>query len=130
VALWGFGGMNKIMLGYLQEKGYKVVAVIGHHDIGKDSGEVSGDNINGVKISHPSDADQVLKETRPQVAILATKSFLKDIAAPLRVLGQHKVNVITISEEAFYSWNTEPELTSEIDKIFRDNAVTFTGTGY
>ena len=29
VALWGFGGMNKIVLGYLQEKGYKVVAVIG-----------------------------------------------------------------------------------------------------
>ena len=60
MALWGFGGMNKIMLGYLKEKGYKVVAVFGHHDIGKDSGEVSGDNINGVKISHPSDADQVL----------------------------------------------------------------------
>ena len=42
VALWGFGHMNKVILTYLQEKGYKVVAVFGHHDVGKDAGETAG----------------------------------------------------------------------------------------
>jgi 2,4-diaminopentanoate dehydrogenase len=62
-------------------------------------------------------------------AILATRSFLKDLAAPLRTLAQHKINVVTISEEAFYAWNTEPVLSQEIDTLFRNNAVSVTGTG-
>lgn len=64
------------------------------------------------------------------MCILATRSFLKDLANPLRICGESKVNVITIGEEAFYSWNTEPELTQELDCLFRKNAVSFTGTGY
>ena len=130
VALWGFGGMNKIILGYLVDKKYQVVAVIGHHDVGKDAGEVAGLAALGVQITNSDDAEAVLQQTRPDVAILATKSFLKDIAEPVKLLGKNRVNVITISEEAFYSWNTEPQLTSEIDAIFRDNGVSFTGTGY
>ena len=78
VALWGFGGMNKIVLGCLQEKGYKVVAVIGHHDVGSDAGEIAGLGKAGVNITHPDNAREVLKETAPVVAILATRSFLKD----------------------------------------------------
>lgn len=130
VALYGFGGMNKIVLQYLLEKKYQVVAVIGHHDVGRDAGEVAGLAPIGVNITNSDDGDAVLKETRPDVAILATKSFLKDIADAVRTLGRNRVNVITISEEAFYSWNTEPQLTTELDSIFRENGVTFSGTGY
>ena len=68
--------------------------------------------------------------TKPVVAILATRSFLKDLAEPLKILAENQVNVITIGEEAVYSWNTEPELTQELDSLFRKNAVTLTGTGY
>jgi 4-hydroxy-tetrahydrodipicolinate reductase len=104
--------MNKVILTYLKEKGHTLVAVFGHHDVGKDSGEVAtGTDSNGVLISHPSDGPKVLAETKPSVAILATRSFLKDLAGPMKVLAEHKVNVITIGEEAIYSWNTEPLLT-------------------
>jgi 2,4-diaminopentanoate dehydrogenase len=130
VALWGFGHMNKVILTYLQEKGYKVVAVFGHHDVGKDAGETAGAAHLGVPITHGSDAHAVLAATKPVVAILATRSFLKDLAEPLKILAENQVNVITIGEEAVYSWNTEPELTQELDALFRKNAVTLTGTGY
>lgn len=100
--------MNRIILGYLKEKGYRLVAVFGHHNNGEDSGVISDQGANGVKISHPSEANAVLNETRPNIAILATRSFLKDLVEPLKVLAAHKVSVITIGEEAFYSWNTEP----------------------
>jgi hypothetical protein len=111
VALWGFGGMNKIILGYLIDKKYQVVSVVGHHDVGNDAGEVAGLPAIGVLITHTDDAEADILKTRPDVAILATKSFLKDIAEPVKLLGRNRVNVITISEEAFYSWNTEPQLT-------------------
>jgi hypothetical protein len=45
-------------------------------------------------------------------------------------MAECRLNVITIGEEAFYSWNTEPALTQEIDALFRKNGVTLTGTGY
>ncbi len=45
--------MNKIILGYLKESGYKVVAVIGHHDHGHDAGTVAGLEPLGVNITHP-----------------------------------------------------------------------------
>ena len=57
VALWGFGGMNKIILGYLIDKKYQVVSVVGHHDIGKDAGEVAGLPAIGVLITHSDDAE-------------------------------------------------------------------------
>ncbi|TNV78726.1 hypothetical protein FGO68_gene9082 [Halteria grandinella] len=131
VALWGFGGMNKIVLSYLLEKELQVVAVIGHHDVGSDAGTIAGlEAPLGVKITHPENAKEVFAEAHPNVAILATRSFLKDLEGPLRACAESKVNVITIGEEAFYSWNTEPKLTQELDALFRQNSVTFTGTGY
>jgi 2,4-diaminopentanoate dehydrogenase len=125
VALWSFGHMNKVILTYLQEKGYKVVAVFGHHDVGKDAGETAGAAHLGVPISHDSDAQSVLADTKPVVAILATRSFLKDLAEPLRILAENQVNVITIGEEAVYSWNTEPALIQELDALFRKNECSY-----
>ena len=45
-------------------------------------------------------------------------------------MAECQLNVITIGEEAFYSWNTDQALTQEIDALFRKNGVTLTGTGY
>ena len=78
IALWGFGHMNKIVLQYAVEQGYNVVAVIGHHDAGKDAGEVAGLGPLGVQITHEDQANEELQKTKPVVAILATRSLIKD----------------------------------------------------
>jgi hypothetical protein len=106
------------------------VAVIGHHDVGKDAGAADGIAPIGVPITHGSEAHTVLTATKPLLAILSTRSFLKDLAGPLKILAEHGVNTITIGEEVVYSWNTEPDLTQELDALFRKNGVTLTGTGY
>lgn len=85
----------------------------------------------GFPITHGSDAHYILAATKPAVAILATRSFLKELAEPLKkIIAENQVNVITIGEESVYSWNTEPALTQELDAFFRKNAVTLTDTGY
>ena len=87
--------------------------------MGSDAGEIANIGNYGVKITHPDFASEVLSSTRPSVAIMATRSFLKDSAAQMKICAQNRVNVITIGEEAFYSWNTDPVLTQELDMIFR-----------
>lgn len=52
VLLWGFGFMNKRILQYSQENNHKIVGVIGHHDIGKDSGEAAGVGPNKVTLKN------------------------------------------------------------------------------
>ena len=81
--------MYKVIITYLQEKGYKVIAVFGHHDVGKDAGETAGPAHLGVHITHGSEAQAVMAATNPVVAILATGSFLKDLAESLRILAEN-----------------------------------------
>ena len=57
------GKMNKVILRYLIEKGYKVVACFGHHDLGQDAGTWAGLGEIGVKITDPKDAPEILKAT-------------------------------------------------------------------
>lgn len=52
--------------------------MIGHHDVGKDSGEVAGVSATGVHITHENEAFNELNRVRPDVAILATRSLIKD----------------------------------------------------
>ena len=59
------GKMNKLILRYLLEKGYKVVACFGRHDVGKDAGEWAGLQPLGVPITDPKDAPGVLAATKP-----------------------------------------------------------------
>ncbi|CDW71734.1 UNKNOWN [Stylonychia lemnae] len=130
IALWGFGRMNKLMMKYLLEKNYVIVTVIGNRDHGKDAGEVAGLEYLGVNVIKPEEADDVLRETRPALCIISTVSGLSKIKDLLVVLARNRVNVLTINEDAFYSWSIQPEMTKEIDAMFRQNQVTFTGAGY
>ena len=130
VLLWGFGHMNKLILRYLGEKGHTVVAVIGHHNDGEDSATVAGlAAANGVKISSSANAAEVIHTTKPDVCILATRSTIEDLYSQLVVLGSNGVNTITIGEEAFFSWNTSPAKTKQIDELFKQHACTFSATG-
>ena len=51
--------MNKIILSYLKDSDYQVVAVIGHHDHGQDAGTVAGLEPLGVTISRPQEAKEI-----------------------------------------------------------------------
>lgn len=48
--------MNKQIFKYALEKNYKIVAVIGHHNVGEDAGEVAKQGNIGVKITDTKDA--------------------------------------------------------------------------
>ena len=77
----GTGKMAKYTIKYIIEKGGEVVGAVDINPdiIGKDIGTVIGVEELGVKITAFDQAEEMLKEVKPDVCIIETMSLLKDI---------------------------------------------------
>ncbi len=121
---YGCGKMSSYTMRYAKEKGYEIVGAI---DVNED---IVGTIVEGIKVTHANDAEVLIKETNPDVVLVTTMSLLNDCKDPLLLCAQLGVNAITICEEAFYAYNSNPKLAMEIDKYAKANNCTITGTGY
>ena len=128
----GTGKMAKYTMRYVLEKGGEVVGAIDVNPavIGKDIGEIIGGDNLGVKVIDFKDAESMLKQTKPDVCIVETMSLLSDLEEPLMLCAKLGINAITTCEEAFYSWNSNPNLTKKIDDLAKQTGCTITGSGY
>lgn len=130
VVLYGCGLMGEVIVRYLHEKGAKIVGAIDSNPslIGRDIGEVSGIAPLGVLVS--SDAEVVLDGADADVAILTLLSLMSEMEPFFIQCASRGINAITTCEEAFYPWNTSPEITERLDGLARMNGCTLTGSGY
>lgn len=128
----GTGKMAKYTMRYVFEKGGEVVgaADINPKVIGKDIGEIIGTENKNVKVTDVSNLEKTLLDVKPDVCIVETMSLLNDVGNVLLTCAKCGVNAITTCEEAFYSWNSNPTLTEEIDRLAKEHNCTITGTGY
>ena len=81
VVQFGTGKMAVYTMKYVYEKGGEVVGAIDINPdiIGKDIGEIMGVENKGVKVTSVTDAEQMLREVKPDICIVETMSLLKDI---------------------------------------------------
>jgi 2,4-diaminopentanoate dehydrogenase len=63
------------------------------------------------------------------VVVIATTSFLREIAEDVRAAIDAGSNVLTTAEEAAYPWATSPAIADEIDARARERDVTVLGAG-
>jgi len=128
----GCGKMAIYTIRYAIENGMEIVAAVDINKdiIGKDVGEIIGSDNTGIKIENVDQLDQLLKETKPDVAIVTTMSLMNDVKDVLLTCAKNGVNAITTCEEAFYPFNSSPTITNEIDKLAKENNCTITGSGY
>ena len=128
----GTGKMAKYTIPYILEKGGEVVGAVDVNPdkIGKDVGEAIGIENLGVTVTAFEQAEEMLKQAKPDVCIIETMSLLNDIEAPMMLCAKLGINAITTCEEAFYSWNSNPELTRKVDELAKETGCTITGTGY
>ena len=132
VVQYGTGKMSVYTMRYVYEKGAEIVGAIDVNPevIGKDIGEIMGTEPKGVKVVSVEEAENMIKEAKPDVAILTTMSLIKDVEDALMLCAKLGVNAITTCEEAFYPMNSNPTITKRIDETAKQTGCTITGSGY
>lgn len=132
VVQYGTGKMSVYTMRYVYEKGAEIVGAIDVNPdvIGKDIGEIMGTENKGVKVVSLEEAENMMKETKPDVAIVTTMSLISDVEDALMLCAKLGVNAITTCEEAFYPMNSNPGVTKKIDDMAKQTGCTITGSGY
>jgi len=128
----GVGKMSVYTMRYVYEKSGEIVGAfdINPNIIGKDIGDIANIGKKNVYVEDIKNLHERLKELKPDIAIVMTMSLLKDVYDALITCAKCGVNAITTCEEAFDSYNSNPGLTKEIDRIAKMNNCTITGSGY
>ena len=132
VVQYGVGKMSKYTMRYVEEKGGIIVGAIDINPniIGKDIGEIIDCENKGVKVTSIENAEQLLLEVKPDICIVTTMSLLSDVEEALMLCAKLGINAITTCEEAFYSYNSNPNASNKIDELAKQNNCTITGSGY
>lgn len=132
VVQFGTGKMAKYTMRYIYEKGGEIVGAIDVNPevIGKDIGEIIESENKGVKVTSLENAEEMLKQVKPDICVIETMSLLKDLEEPFMLCAKLGINAISTCEEAFFPWNSNPELTKKIDNLAKENGCTITGSGY
>ena len=132
VMQYGTGKMSAYTMRYVFEKGAEIVGAVDVNPavIGKDIGEVMQTENKNLIIKNVSEAENIIKETKPDIVIVTTMSLIKDVEDALMLCAKMGVNAITTCEEAFYPANSNPEITKKLDELSKKNNCTITGSGY
>jgi 4-hydroxy-tetrahydrodipicolinate reductase len=131
VISYGVGVVGGYIVKFLLEKqGVDIVGAVdvAKDKIGKDLGDVLGlEKKVGVKISNSMKS--VLPETKADIAVHATSSYLKDTYPQIASIVERGVNVISTCEELSYPYVSEPKLAEKLDALAKKHDVTVLGTG-
>lgn len=124
--------MGKMHIKYAIMKGAELVAALDCNpdQIGMDAGELAGIGSIGIPISDSNNTTAILTETKPDIVIMATRSFLSDCKDSILECVACGVNVITICEEALWPFATSSEAATEIDEVAKKYGVSVCGTGF
>ena len=108
VLFWGLGAMGGGMAAMaLDRESLDVVAAIEIPErAGKDLGEVLGRVKVGVTVT--DDPDTAFARA-PDVALICTSSFAKDVFPRIKFALEKGANVITIAEEMAFPWASQPD---------------------
>ena len=81
VVQFGTGKMSVYTMRYVYEKGGEIVGAVDVNPavVGKDIGELIGTESKNVKVTALENAEEMLKQVKPDIAIVTTMSLLKDI---------------------------------------------------
>ena len=130
-ALYGVGAVGALIAKHLLEKqGIDIVAAIDidPQKLNKDLGEVLQlGKETGIIIT--DNVKETLEETRPDIVVHATSSYLGQTFSQIGALVKLNVNIVSTCEELSYPYLSEPKLAKELDALAKKHDVTVLGTG-
>jgi len=128
---YGMGVVGGFIAKFLLEK--EGVEIVGAVDVAKDKvGRDLGEVLDlkrklGIKVSR--NIESALQETKADIAIHTTSSFLKDTYPQIASILKQGVNVVSTCEELSYPYVSEPELARKLDALAKKHDATVLGTG-
>ena len=129
VVLCGVGGVGRNVTRLLRARpGYRIAAACSRNPAlaGRDVGELAGGSPLGVAVS--GDLETALREPA-DLLLVATTSFLREVAGDVRRGVEHGLQVITTAEEAAFPWIIDAELAGRLDALARTRGVSVIGVG-
>ena len=130
IALCGLGYVGSNLAKIAMTKSWDIVAAYNRagDKIGKDVGEVCGlEKRIGVLVEDAQSAN--LDSLAADVVLVAAGNHLETNYPIYERFLSAGVNVLCNATEAYYPRFTNPSLAEKIDRLARDNGVTFTGSG-
>lgn len=124
----GAGYVAQVCLRYLVDKSDVVLGIGNRHHLGEDLGTIAGIDPIGVVLSPGTDLDELLEETKPDVAIDCTYNEMENVYKNVKACLEHGVSVISVGVFCYYPQYSSPEITRELDAIARENNCTFLGS--
>lgn len=132
VALWGFGAMGSgIARVLLERKGVDIIGVCDTHPA-KEGKSIYAllDIPQGERPEALVTGDiAALLAKKPDICVVATNSFVKEVYPKIMQVVEAGVNVLTIAEEMAWPSAQSPELAEEMDRAARAHGVSILGTG-
>ena len=131
VVQFGLGPIGQVSAKLAVER--KNMELVGAIDIdpekvGKDVAEVVGlSEKTGVVVS--SEAEKILAETKPDIVLHTTRSFVKDVFPQFETILSAGVNVVSSTEELLFPQLKNPDLAQKLDELARAHNATILGTG-
>ena len=96
--------------------------------LGRDIAEVAEPAPLGVPVR--AVAAELLRETRPDIVVMTIASYMADMYDPVRICLNEGVDVLSLSEELLYSWQTSADRTAELDALARRTGAILTCSGH
>lgn len=129
---YGVGKMSIYTMRYMLEKGIEIVGAVDINPevIGKDIGEILGQEKLGVVVTSAENAKEMMQVVKPDICVITTRSLIAELEEPYMLCAELGINAISTCEEAFYPQNSNPNLVKKIDELAKKNNCTITGTGY
>jgi hypothetical protein len=126
----GIGPLGEKITRYIVErKNLKIVGAVDSDPVkvGKDLGELS--SLSFLNVPVLKSLKNIVKNKKPDVAILTTVSGIKKIAPQIEEIVSFGLPVVTTCEELAYPWKTAPSFAKRIDQAARSNKVAVLSTG-
>lgn len=131
--VYGLGPIGSLIASLLLER--KSLEVVGAIEIdpkkvNRDLGEVLSLNERvGVKVFHDGEAEKFLLETKPEIVLHSTATYLDKIYPQLIKCLKAGANIVSTSETLAYPWYRYPNLAASIDRIAKEHDATVLGAG-
>lgn len=132
VLVYGLGPIGiKILQNCIQSQSIRVIGAVDINPdlIGKDAGELAGDEPIGVKVVGSLEEVETDSSVKQKLALHATGSNLEKVWPQFQSLFDQGYSVISTCEQLSFPWQRYPELSQSIDAYARDKRKFLIGTG-